>query len=53
MRELPNLVGYQRATLYLMIKNGTFPPPVKLGPRAVAWRSSDIERWISERPSTE
>jgi len=28
---------------------GTFPQPVKLGPRAIAWLSSEVESWMDER----
>ena len=29
---------------------GQFPAPLKLGARRNAWRSSDIEAWLSSRP---
>lgn len=38
-------VGLKRATIYQRIKNGTFPKPINIGPRAVAWLESDIEQW--------
>ena len=31
------------------IKNGTFPRPVSLGGRAVAWVREEIEEWIEQR----
>ena len=43
-------IGLARSTIYRMIEAGTFPRPVKIGQRAVAWPESDIERWIAERP---
>jgi prophage regulatory protein len=42
-------VQLSRSTIYLMIQRGEFPPPIKIGRRAVAWRESDIEAWISSR----
>lgn len=27
------------------VRNGTFPAPVKIGPRAVAWTRESIEQW--------
>jgi len=42
-------VGLGRSTIYRRINQGTFPAPVKLGHRAVAWRESDINRWIHQR----
>jgi prophage regulatory protein len=37
--------GLGRSTIYRLVADGSFPSPVKLGPRAVAWRWADIERW--------
>ena len=37
--------GLGRSTIYRLVADGSFPSPVKLGRRAVAWRSADIERW--------
>jgi prophage regulatory protein len=34
--------GNSRSTLYLRIKQGLFPKPVKLGPRAVAWPAHEV-----------
>ncbi|MEQ1685119.1 MAG: AlpA family phage regulatory protein [Burkholderiaceae bacterium] len=28
--------GLGRSTIYLLVANGAFPPPVHIGPRAVA-----------------
>ena len=49
--EVDDLVKLSRSTIYLMIKRGEFPAPVRLGRRAVAWRVSDIENWIASRES--
>ena len=48
--EVLHRVGLARSTIYRMMEAGTFPRPVKIGQRAVAWPESDIERWIAERP---
>ena len=39
--------GLSRSTIYLRIKAGEFPAQVSLGPRAVGWLETDIERWIT------
>ncbi|MEQ1881281.1 MAG: AlpA family phage regulatory protein [Burkholderiales bacterium] len=31
------------------IKDGVFPKPVPLGPRAVGWLESDVSDWIAAR----
>jgi len=38
-------VGLGRSAIYERIKAGTFPPPVPLGGRAVAWPKSRIDNW--------
>jgi prophage regulatory protein len=43
------VTGLGRSTIYRWIADGSFPPPVRLGPRAVAWRWSDLDRWTSSR----
>ena len=42
-------VGLSRPTLYRLIRDATFPRPLALGPSAVGWRASDIDRWIADR----
>jgi Predicted transcriptional regulator len=37
-----NATGLSRASVYLRIKQGLMPAPVKLGERAVAWPASEI-----------
>ena len=40
--EVLKLIPVSRSTWYDGMKDGRYPSPVKLGPRAVAWKSSDI-----------
>ena len=45
----------QRTTLscsaiYRLMRAGQFPEPVQIGPRAVRWRSNEIEDYINTRP---
>lgn len=42
-------VCLSRSTLYLMVSEGRFPRPIKLGGRAVAWRESDVDAWLASR----
>lgn len=47
--RLPEVIrrtGYKKASIYNMVRNGEFPKSVKIGPRAVAWDSNEIEAWI-------
>lgn len=45
------LTGLSRTSIHRLVKAGNFPPPRRLGVRAVGWLSSDLERWQAERPS--
>lgn len=44
------LTGLGRSTIYRLIANHRFPNPVRLGPRAVAWRRTEIDEWSEARP---
>lgn len=41
--------GLGRSTIYRLVASGAFPRPVHLGPRAVAWRWSDLDEWTATR----
>lgn len=43
--------GLKKSTVYAGVSAKTFPAPVRLSARAVAWREEEIDRWISERTS--
>jgi predicted DNA-binding transcriptional regulator AlpA len=45
-------LGVGRTTIWKLVRTGELPPPVKLTATARAWRASDIDRFIRERPST-
>jgi prophage regulatory protein len=47
--EIEQRTGLKRSTIYDKIKAGTFPKPVKLGARAVAWPEAEVEAWMKER----
>jgi len=42
-------VGLSRMTLYRLMRAGQFPPALKLSPKAVGWRASDVDHWIEQR----
>lgn len=46
------ITGLSRSNLYRLVKNGSFPPPVHIGIRSVAWRSDAVEAWLESRPPT-
>lgn len=52
LERLPSVrsrTGLSRSEIYRRIQLGTFPAPVKLGERASAWDSGEIDNWIAGR----
>lgn len=45
-RQVEQIVGLSRSTIYQRMKDGTFPRAVALGGRTVGWRASDIELFL-------
>ncbi len=50
-REVEAVTGLSRSAIYDGMKSGTFPRPVKITEKAVAWPESFIEKWLASRPS--
>ena len=48
-KQVENRTGLARSTIYQYIKDGVFPKPVQLGPRAVGWIEAEVSDWITER----
>jgi prophage regulatory protein len=47
--EVKGRVGLSRSSIYLRIAAGTFPRPVRLGEKSVAWSEAAIDSWIAAR----
>lgn len=47
--EVRGKTGKSTSSIYDAIASGTFPRPVKLGPRASAWVEVEVDEWIAER----
>ncbi|WP_037006439.1 helix-turn-helix transcriptional regulator [Pseudomonas asplenii] len=45
--DVLRITGMGRNTVYTRIKEGTFPKQVKIGPKSVAWRQSEIHEWMA------
>ncbi len=50
LREVSELCGLCRASIYNYMKAGIFPRAIAVGPRAVRWRLSEIEAYLASRP---
>lgn len=47
--EVCELLGISRACLWTWRRAGVFPEPLRLGPRLLGWRVSDVQDWIDSR----
>ncbi|MGH7441331.1 MAG: helix-turn-helix transcriptional regulator [bacterium] len=43
------LLPVGRSTIWARVRAGTFPRPVRLGPRTVAWRVADVREWLDRQ----
>lgn len=44
---VPDVIPFSTATIYRLVKGGTFPKPYRLGDSAVAWRVGEVREWIA------
>ncbi len=49
LSKVKDTCGLSRTEVYRQIRAGTFPKPVAIGARAVAWRESEVQAWIAAR----
>ena len=40
--------GLSRASVWRLVRDATFPAPVRIGRRAVAWLDTEIDSWIAD-----
>ena len=45
--DVINRTGLKRSSIYTRLKEGTFPKPIKIGERAIAWIESEIDAYIN------
>lgn len=48
LKQVCNLIGLGKSTIYQMIQNGKFPAPYKLSPGSSRWSEAEILTWIAE-----
>jgi prophage regulatory protein len=46
LRDVMDITGLGRSTVYKYVASGDFPKPVSLGVRAVAWVEEEVQDWI-------
>lgn len=49
IKELSDMLGIGKSTIYRSVKDGKFPKQIKLTERTSVWKLSEINDWIDER----
>lgn len=49
LQEVTEITGISRPSIYVRIRSGNFPTPLKVG-RNIKWRVSQIDEWIATLP---
>lgn len=45
LKQVCELTGKKRSTIYNWMRTGNFPQSIKIGPNSIAWPSSAIAAW--------
>lgn len=49
LKAVRDVTGMATSTIYDQMSKGSFPRPIKLTGKAVAWLESDIAEWMESR----
>ena len=52
LKDVVELVGLSKTTIWRRMRAGEFPPAIRLGgpsTRAVGWKMTDVEAWLEQR----
>jgi prophage regulatory protein len=49
MKTVLDRVPISRTTLWRMVREGLFPPHIKLSANRIGWIEEDIDAWIASR----
>lgn len=47
--EVCQRIGLGQSSLARLVREGKFPKPIALGPRAVGWVEDQVDAWIESR----
>jgi prophage regulatory protein len=47
--QIIEITGMKKASIYLWMKEGRFPKPIRIGARSVGWVEKEVGDWVRER----
>jgi prophage regulatory protein len=48
-QQVCDLIGLRPTSLYMLVRAGRFPQPIRLSPQTVRWSESEVSAWIRAR----
>ncbi len=49
-KDVQDITGLSRSTIYRHVNAGTFPAPIQLTDRLIGWHTRSIADWVAARP---
>jgi prophage regulatory protein len=49
VKDVIKKIPISRSGIWSSVKKGTFPKPVRIGARSVAWTQSQLDEWLESR----
>ena len=49
IKEVIKMTSLSRATIYKYMADDSFPKPVSLGVKSVAWVEDEVENWVMDK----
>lgn len=49
LKQVRQITGLARSTIYSAIRAGSFPAPFRLGPRAIGFSAASVDAWLAAR----
>lgn len=46
-KKVLDRIGMSRTSLWRKVRDGEFPPGIKLGPNSIGWKEEVVEEWLS------
>jgi len=52
LKEVKEITGFSRSSIYSYIQQSRFPKAILIGSRKVAWMKTEIDAWVAEKIAT-
>ncbi len=47
LKQVIEIIGVSKATIWRWVNDGTFPKPIKISAMVTVWKNSDIEAYMA------